>query len=437
VSLTDACPTPGERCYPLGGSAFHLLGDARTRVNWSAPNSSYVERDAENQLRGFDDHAEAIQTMDSSGRPMLTIRRDYREIIPALRHRHDATNPAFARLRAPHDVHSTIDANLQLRVASIVEAYARKTAGKAAAVVLDPDTGELLASASYPWPAAPAATNVSDSRSESGAEALLDRARYGLYPPGSTFKLVTASAALGRNIDPLKTTFTCRRLPDGRVGAKIPGFNRPVRDDVLDAHPHGTIDIHDGFVHSCNAYFAQLAVKLGPQPLLDTANRLGISLTPAANPVARVRTTLPQVGYGQGDVVVTPLRMARVAAAVASSGLLHEARWEQDEEATPSTDRFLDAAAARLLGSYMRDVVLSGTGRVLRSHPARIAGKTGTAELEGKPSHGWFVGFAPYGPATQRIAFAVLVENAGYGGRSAAPAAGEIASAAMAAGLIK
>jgi cell division protein FtsI/penicillin-binding protein 2 len=437
VSLTDACRTAGERCYPLGGAAFHLLGDARTRLNWSAPNSSYIERDVENQLRGFDDHATAIQTTDSSGRSMLTIRRDYREIIPALRHRHDATNPAFARLRAPHDVHSTIDANLQLRVASIVEAYARKTAGKAAAVVLDPDTGGLLASASYPWPAAPAATNVPDSRAESGAEALLDRARYGLYPPGSTFKLVTASAALGHNIDPRRTTFTCQRLPDGRVGAKIPGWNRPVRDDVLDAHPHGTIDIHDGFVHSCNAYFAQLAVKLGPQPLLDTANRLGISLTPAANPVARVRTTLPQVGYGQGDVVVTPLRMARVAAAVASSGLLHEARWEQDEEATPSTDRFLDAAAARLLGSYMRDVVLSGTGRLLRSHPARIAGKTGTAELDGKPSHGWFVGFAPYGPATQRIAFAVLVENAGYGGRSAAPAAGEIASAAMVAGLIK
>jgi cell division protein FtsI/penicillin-binding protein 2 len=85
----------------------------------------------------------------------------------------------------------------------------------------------------------------------------------------------------------------------------------------------------------------------------------------------------------------------------------------------------------------MRDVVLSGTGRVLRNHPGRIAGKTGTAQLDRQPSHGWFVGFAPFGPAASRIAFAVVIENAGYGGGSAAPAAGEIVTAAMHAGLLK
>ncbi len=85
----------------------------------------------------------------------------------------------------------------------------------------------------------------------------------------------------------------------------------------------------------------------------------------------------------------------------------------------------------------MRDAVLSGTGRSLRDHPARIAGKTGTAELTGKPSHSWFVGFAPYGGSTRRIAFAVVIENAGYGSANAAPAAGEIVSAAAAAGLLK
>ena len=69
-----------------------------------------------------------------------------------------------------------------------------------------------------------------------------------------------------------------------------------------------------------------------------------------------------------------------------------------------------------LLAGYMRDVVLTGTGRSLRGNPWRIAGKTGTAELSGKPSHSWFVGFAPFGPATRRIAFAVVIENAGYGG---------------------
>jgi penicillin-binding protein 2 len=85
----------------------------------------------------------------------------------------------------------------------------------------------------------------------------------------------------------------------------------------------------------------------------------------------------------------------------------------------------------------MRDAVLTGTGRVLRSNPWRIAGKTGTAEVAGQPSHSWFVGFAPFGPATKRIAFAIVIENAGYGSLMAAPAAGEIVSAAGAAGLLK
>ena len=434
ISLASVCPDAAERCYPLGGKAFHLLGDARTRVNWSAPNTSYVERDAEDRLRGFDDHAATVHTTDVAGKPMLTLRRDYRQLVPALRQRYEPNSAALARLRSqPRDVRLTIDANLQLRVATIVASYAGRAAGRAAAVVIDPDTGELLASASYPWPLSP----ESATPAEHASDPLLDRARYGLYPPGSTFKLVTASAALRQHLDPDRTTSMCVRLPDGRVGATIAGWSRPIRDDVLDTHPHGTIDLHEGFVHSCNAYFAQLAVRLGSQPLLDAANRLGISLTPSSDAAGRVRATLPQVGYGQGDVVATPLRMARAAAAVASNGVLRDTRWEGTGSEDSPGVQFLDADAAKLLAGYMRDVVLNGTGRTLRGNPWHIAGKTGTAELSGKPSHSWFVGFAPFGPATRRIAFAVVVENAGYGAGSAAPAAGEIVAAAALAGLVK
>ena len=319
-------------------------------------------------------------------------------------------------------------------MASIVATYANRSAGKGAAVVLDADSGEVLASASYPWPdqlpqdgAAPSAVQEPD--------ALLDRARYGLYPPGSTFKLVTASAALREHDGLHQSTFACSRLSDGRVGARIDGWNRPVRDDVLNAHPHGSINLHDGLVRSCNAYFAQLAVKLGPGPLIATAGELGISLTEANDVRGRVNATLPQIGYGQADVVVSPMRMARVAAAIASDGRLPEVRWVTTAAPKPS-GVFLDRASARLLAQYMRDVVTSGTGRSLRDHPWRIAGKTGTAEVAGKPSHSWFVGFAPFGGSNRRIAFAVIIENAGYGSANAAPAAGEIVAAAAATGLL-
>jgi len=99
--------------------------------------------------------------------------------------------------------------------------------------------------------------------------------------------------------------------------------------------------------------------------------------------------------------------------------------------------KWLDPADAASLRRDMRNVVLSGTGRSLASHSVPIAGKTGTAEVDDQKSHSWFVGFAPYGPTPPRIAFAVIVENAGYGGRIAAPLAGEIVSAAEARGLLK
>jgi cell division protein FtsW (lipid II flippase) len=440
VSLDRTCAGLPERCYPLGGRAFHLLGDERTRLNWSAPNTSYVDRDSENRLRGFDDRATTMQTSDSSGRPMWTVRRDYRDLVPLLRHRYEPDHPAVVGLRRQaNDVRLTLDAGLQFRVTSIVASYARKSSGRAAAIVLDPDTGELLASASYPWPDVGTSDGDADN-GEASSDSLLDRARYGLYPPGSTFKLVTAAAALRQGVNRGTTTFACTRLPDGRVGATIKGWNRPIRDDVLDTRPHGTIDMHEGLVHSCNAYFAQLAVTLGPEPLVNTAARLGISLTPQKSTAAsahRVRETLPQIGYGQGDVVATPMRMARVAAAIASDGVLRETHWEQTAAPSAEPDLFLNRNASRVLASYMRDVVLTGTGRSLKGHPWRIAGKTGTAELAGRASHAWFVGFAPYGTAARRIAFAIIIENAGYGGASAAPVAGEIVTAAAQSGLVQ
>jgi cell division protein FtsI/penicillin-binding protein 2 len=427
------CATPiQERCYPLGGAAFHLLGDVRDGRNWSASNTAYIERDAQDRLRGFDDHATTVRVPDASGRPVPTVRRDYQELIPLLRHRYSPTQADVkAFLDRRRDITLTIDAPLQAAVAGILSKYAaRSSTGQAAAVVINPDTGDLLAIGNYPFP------NLDvEGRSDAEAdiESLIDRARFGLYPPGSTFKLVTASAALRQNQTLRNTTFMCSLQGDGRIGAKVAGTI--VRDDVLDRHPHGAIDMHDGLVQSCNAYFAQLAVRVGPQSLFDTANLLGISVA-RDDSVARLRATLPQAGYGQGDVVASPLRMARLAAAIAGGGVLRETRVVSGSSA-PASHVLLTPNAAATLGRDLRDSVLNGTGRSLRGHAWRIAGKTGTAEVHDAPSHAWFVGYAPYGPAEKRVAFAVLIENAGYGGAAAAPAAGEIVSAAAASGLIK
>jgi peptidoglycan glycosyltransferase len=128
--------------------------------------------------------------------------------------------------------------------------------------------------------------------------------------------------------------------------------------------------------------------------------------------------------------------MARIAAAIASDGAIRDVRLDAGT-AIAAPHPFISGQTARVLARYMRDVVLEGTGRSVRSSPVAIAGKTGTAELNGAPSHSWFIGFAPYGPASRRVAVAVILENAGYGGTAAAPAAGEIVEAAAALGLAR
>ena len=432
ISNVDPCPADGTRCYPLGGRAFHILGDAGTRLNWGASNTAFVEREAEAKLRGFDDHQTPVRTVGADGSPAWALRRDYRELLPLLRYRY---RPSHASVRAvlarPRDVRTTLDAALQVRTAAILADHARRSAsGRAAAVVIEPETGHLLASVSYPWP-----EEDPESTAPSPREDLLDRARFGLYPPGSTFKVLTAAAALRRDPRLRDATFTCSRLPDGRNGARISGWGRPVRDDVLDHTPHGRLGMHEALAVSCNAYFAQLAVRIGPEALLDVARPVGVSLA-RGNTAGHTREALPQVGYGQGEVLATPLRMARVAAAVAAGGVLREVEWETGTQGEGHEVLF-GRDTARLLGRYMRDVVLTGTGRSLRNHPVPIAGKTGTAEVASAASHSWFIGFAPYGEASRRVAVAVIIENAGYGAAAAVPAAGEIVSAAASLGLVR
>jgi cell division protein FtsI/penicillin-binding protein 2 len=287
---------------------------------------------------------------------------------------------------------------------------------------------------SYPLP-----PNAAGEEQSTESNPYLDRARYGLYPPGSTFKVVTAMAALRKDAQLSHKTYECIRLPDGRVGNFMKGSKRPIRDDVQDSNPHGTLDMEHGIIVSCNAYFAQLGTyDVGAEPLLDTTNLLGI-VAAAPNTAAQLKKSLPQSSYGQGQVVASPFQMARVAATVANGGAMPEGRWLTDENNTriDAAKPVLSADAAQTLGKFMREVVTSGTGRRAAASAVPMAGKTGTAELADAPSHAWFIGFAPYGNAPRKIAFSVLVENGVYGGTAAAPAAAEIVNAAVKLGLIR
>jgi cell division protein FtsW (lipid II flippase) len=434
----DTC-AGAARCYALGGVGFHLLGDATNETNWAASNASFLERDSDVRLKGWDDRPRRVDVRQPrTGAVVHAVRRDYRELLPLLRARYQPGDAGVRALLArDRDLQSSIDARLQMRTATLLEQHIRRgSLQRGAAVILDVETGEVLAAASYPLPDA-ADLSAGPAERSDWADRLLDRARYGLYPPGSTFKLLVAAAAL-RSGAAAGERFACVRLPDGRVGNYVAGSSRPVRDDLLDTAPHGIVDLHRGLVVSCNAYFAQLALRMGPAPLLDAASLFQIDM--ARPPTApELRRSLAYAGYGQGEVLVSPLKMARIAAAIARQGRVVPARWLHDDKPSRAPEpRLLSAADASVLAGDMRAVVTSGTGRVLASNPTAIAGKTGTAEVASGRSHSWFAGFAPYGGTAQRrIAFAVILENAGYGGRAAAPLAGDLVTAARELGLLR
>ena len=438
IDIDRACLRSDSRYYPFGGMMFDLLGDLRTRLRWGASNTAFVERDEARRLRGYDDRPTLVDVKGADGKVTRVIRYDYRELVPLLRHRYEPNNPEVRKvLDRQRDVRMSVDARLEMKVAEILRNQLKKAGkDKGAAVVMDPATGDLLAAVSIPWPVeADSGDDASDAAPQ--PESYLDRARYGLYPPGSTFKVVTAMAALRKDAGLTHKTYECIRLPDNRVGQFLKGSKRPIRDDIQDSAPHGTVDLEKGIVVSCNAFFAQLGTyDVGAEPLWTTANLLGIAAA-SPNTAEQLKKSLPQSSYGQGQVVASPFQMARVAATVANGGAMPQGRWITDETnlRTGAAQTVLAADAAATLGKFMREVVTQGTGAKAGATSVPMAGKTGTAELADAPSHAWFIGFAPYGTGTRKIAFSVLVENGVYGGSNAAPAAAEIVNAAAKLGL--
>ena len=407
ISVDQACSRGDDRCYPFGPATEHLLGDLRTQENFHATNASLVERDSNQRLQGY---------------------QNVGELAGAVRYRHQRESPPMvALLSRDRNVRSTIDIRLQLKTEEILQRHLTPAGKKGALVMMDTRSGDVLALASWPSPV---------NGGTATPDELLDRARYGEYPPGSTFKLVTAMAALRADAHATEKAYLCRRLEDGRAGTVVPGWRRPIRDDIGD-HPHGLLTMAGAIAVSCNAYFAQLGVHdVGSRRLQETADMLGIQ----SGPPDELKKMLPFAAYGQGPVVTTPFKLARAVATIAAGGAMPEGRWVTDESntrtATPKTIVSPDAAA--FLAKAMRAVVVSGTARAAMSGMTiSMGGKTGTAQVNEGAPHSWFAGFAPYdGDTKSRVAFAVVVEHGGYGAQFAAPIGRELVEAAAQLGLI-
>ena len=424
LDVYSVCEEERDRCYPLGGAAYHLLGDIRMPLRWNHTRTSFLERELDGRLSGI------LPVSNPADASVFLV--DDTAAIPA-----PPPPPSM-------DVQLSIDARLQLVAADLISSFmTHRRLEKGAIVVLDPATFEVLALVSYPFPDAVGKDLRKLPRSDN---AFYDRARHVYYPPGSTFKLVTAMAALRSDPALEQQTYSCQKLEEKRVGCVLPS-GEIIRDDELDVRPHGTEAMEVGLFNSCNAYFAQLALHgLSTRALIDTAAIFGIE-TARPNTEDEVLKSLPQTAFGQGEVLATPLEMAMVAATIANGGRLYPPSYlaEADPEFEAAEGvQVISEEQASMLGRAMRRVVQSGTAKEIRKKTAvAVAGKTGTAEVDRRASHGWFVGYAPYevvpredGTIPRQIAFAIMLENSGYGGRTAAPLAARVVNAAMKLGII-
>jgi peptidoglycan glycosyltransferase len=323
---------------------------------------------------------------------------------------------------------------------------------KGAVVALNPTTGAILAMVSQPsYNPGPLADH--DGRKATAAEQalstdsdnpLINRAAQGLYPPGSTFKVVTSAAALSNGYTSQSQIDAPVSLVLANTSTRLPNFQGE------SCGGNGRTSLTDALTTSCNTAFAKLGISIPGKgdALRRQAEAFGINMPLTGFPLPSSTSRFPAglddaqtelSAIGQANVLVTPLQMAMVAGAVANGGRMMKP-YVVDKTLAPdlttleSTSpeelgRPLDGNAASQLNQMMQSVVTSGTGTAAQlSVP--VAGKTGSAEnVPGRDTHAWFIGFAP--ADNPQVAVAVIVENGGTGGTVAAPIARQVMSAAL------
>ena len=411
ILAQDRPGAPGVRDYPLGRAACHVVGYSDPRYGTYG-----LERTDDALLSG-----RTVQSREE-------IERFARNMME--RTRIDG-----------HDLALTLDARLQARAVHLL-------AGRPGAVVaVRPRDGAVLVLASSPT-FDPNRLEPVLFAEEADRAPLFNRALHGLYPAGSTFKMVVAALAVEQGID---REFDC---PAAGFAAE-PGL-KPIRDhEFYDARRegrewrgHGRISMDRAFVRSSNVFFAQLGVALGPRAFNDAASRwlfnTPVAVQSIGGTMASKASRLPpfssgekarvaQVSIGQGELLVTPLHMAVLTAGVANDGLAYRPRIGAGVPPVVM-GRITSRRVAGRIQRMMREVVRSGTARRADIPGLAVAGKTGTAQAPSGDDHSWFVCFAPV--SAPALAVAVVVEHGGYGSRAALPVAARLLEAAGEMGLL-
>lgn len=336
------------------------------------------------------------------------------------------------------DVYTTLDVNLQQVASTALGVY------KGAIVVTEPSTGKILAMVSKPDFNPEEIATIWDSLvADSKSSVLLNRATQGLYPPGSTFKIITALEYIKENPDSYNNySFTCN-------GSITKGEDRI---NCYHGTVHGSVDFTRSFAKSCNTSFANIGLTLDRNAFADTLQTLmfgeelplkfNYSKSTVQVSEATTESDMMQASIGQGTDLISPMHLNMITCAIANNGTLmrpyvidhvENSTGNVMKQFSPDSYRqLMSEKDAGILKDLMTHVVEEGTASKLSGLSYTAAGKTGSAEYNTvkEDSHAWFTGFAP--AEDPQICVTIIIEGAGAGGDYAVPIARRIFDAYLA-----
>ena len=330
------------------------------------------------------------------------------------------------------DVYLTIDTSLQVAASKALEDK------KGAIIIMKPANGEILALASSPS-FKPAKIDLKWNQITSSPDSpLILRPVNGNYPPGSVFKLFTLASCLEEGVITIDTKFECT----GDYPMDYPLGTYHIRE--AGGASHGTVTAEEALIYSCNIGFAQMGLKLGREKFVEYAGKFGLNESPPfilwdttnyfPSESELTPTQLAQSSFGQGELIFSPLSIALMVSAFANEGKIPEPKIIKSivDEKGQNIYRIrhrvwkdpISSNTAEKVKKAMVQVVEKGTGHHAKIEGLKIAGKTGSAENPMGDTHAWFACFAP--ADDPEILIVIILENAGYGGKNAAPVAREL-----------
>ncbi|HRU33418.1 MAG TPA: penicillin-binding protein 2, partial [bacterium] len=417
------------RDYPYKNIASHILG--------------YIGEVSSEEMKIFQE--DGVRMGDTIGK--AGIERGYQVALMGVRGGEQVEVDAMGRPikvlgTVPPIPGSTLVTTIDLDLQRIATESLKRRGLPGAIVAIDPQNGDILAMVSSPdYDPNSFAKGISAKEWErllSPERPLLNRAISAVYPPGSTFKVAVALAALAEDIVNEDSVFYC-------PGSMVIG-NRRFKCWTS----HGRIDFLDAIADSCDVSFYTMGIKVGAEKIARYARLLGLGDLTGVDIPGETRGLIPEPSWkkepwyigdtanmsiGQGYVQVTPIQMAVLASTVANGGKVYKPRVVSEIVNQDGTKTSQPAVLVRDLSKFKKEIAIikkgmkmvvdTGTGTSARVNGISVAGKTGTAENfptksnpQGK-DHAWFIAYAP--TDNPKIALSIVVEQGGHGGSTSAP----------------